>query len=246
MKRNIRYAAALVACLTLGLWGCRAANPETTGAQNTSPNSQVPTGSSQTNPSSQEDLTAMVTVPFEKIDATINPTRPFLTNPTQPGLVVGEGENADMKTVRAQDVSQAKMESLVNKYTGDQIALVHVTERAQLDRFLEEAGSQTLTDSCKDYTEQWFETHDLAIMPRVTNTGSARHSVTVQVDGETVYLNLHVEIPEISTCDMAHWFLLTPLEKDITQDRTVRAVQASSGLGVTPLLPQPSTPYVTR
>lgn len=242
MKRSIRYAAALAACLTLGLWGCQAANPELSGGQGT--NSQVPTGSSQTNPS--EDRTTMVTVPFEKIEATISPTRPFLTSPTQPGLVVGEGESAEMKTVRAQDVSQAQMEGLVSKYTADQIALVHVTERAQLDRFLKEAGSQTLTDSCKDYTEQWFETHDLAIMPRVTNTGSARHSVTVQVDGQIVYLNLHVEIPEISTCDMAHWFLLTPLEKDVTQDRTVRAVQASSGLGVTPLLPQPSIPYVTR
>lgn len=243
MKRSIRYAAALAACLTLGLWGCRAANPEL-GGQNTSPNSQIPTGSSQTNPSSQEDT--MVTIPFEKIETTITPTRPFLTNPTQPGLVPGEGESADMKTVRAQDVSQAQMERLVNKYTGDQIALVHVTERAQLDRFLEEAGSKTLTDSCKGYTEQWFETHDLAILPRVTNTGSARHFVTVQVDGETVYLNLRVEIPEISTCDMAHWFLLTPLDKDDTQNRTVRAVQDSSGLGVTPLLPQPSVPKLTR
>lgn len=244
MKRSIRYAAALAACLTLGLWGCRASNPSLSGGQGTMPNSQVPTDSTQTNPT--EDLTTMVTVPFEKIEATITTTRPFLTSPTQPGLVTGEGESVDMKTVRAQDVSQAQMERLVNQYTADQIALVHVTERAQLDRFLTEAGSQTLTDSCKDYTEQWFETHDLAIMPRVTNTGSARHSVTVQVDGETVYLNLRVDIPEISTCDMAHWFLLTPLDKTDTQNRTVRAVQSSSGLGVTPLLPQPSMPKVTR
>lgn len=168
-------ALSLTAALMLALPGCQAFRtqnqPDTTVPQNP-----------ETEPSTEPNVT------WKPVETTVDPgdlrnpmpteTEPEETEPASP---------AELQVVRALDISQSALEALMARHPGstvidDALPLVHLTDRSSLDDFLTEAGSQTLQDACEIYDSAFFQEHDLLIVPRVTTTGSARHTVDLAAD----------------------------------------------------------------
>ena len=206
-------ALSLTAALMLALPGCQASRtqnqPDTTVPQNP-----------ETEPSTEPNVT------WKPVETTVDPgdlrnpmpteTEPEETEPASP---------AELQVVRALDISQSAMEALMARHPGstvidDALPLVHLTDRSSLDDFLTEAGSQTLQDACEIYDSAFFQEHDLLIVPRVTTTGSARHTVDLAAEEGILAAKITVTVPEIATMDMANWFLAIPVSKADTQGKT--------------------------
>ena len=206
-------ALSLTAALMLALPGCQASRtqnqPDTTVPQNP-----------ETEPSTEPNVT------WKPVETTVDPgdlrnpmpteTEPEETEPASPAALPG---------VRALDSSQSAMEGLMARPPGsrvidDALPLVHLTDRSSLDDFLTEAGSQTLQDACEIYDSAFFQEHDLLIVPRVTTTGSARHTVDLAAEEGILAAKITVTVPEIATMDMANWFLAIPVSKADTQGKT--------------------------
>lgn len=131
-------------------------------------------------------------------------------------------------------VKDGKLEGLIAKYRDAEAdrrtqALIQVKDRQSLDAFLLEAGMEELEKACKGYDDAFFAENDLLLVPRVTNTGSVRHTVElVQEEGDVLAVVITVESPEYTTADMGYWFLLVPAAKSDTQGRTCIAYVKSS------------------
>lgn len=235
-------ALSLTAAMMLTFPGCQAsrtasqpdATPPDTTPQNTTPQS---TG---TQPTTEPEVT------WKPVETTIDPgdllipmpteTEPEETSPASP---------TEAQVIRAHDISQSALENLMARHPGSNLVsgslpLIHLTDRAALDDFLKEAGSQTLKDACEDYDEAFFQENDLIIVPRVTTTGSARHTVALAVEDQILSVQITVTTPEIVTMDMANWFLVIPAAKTDTQGKTPVATITGlpGGIGV----PNPSNP----
>lgn len=209
----------LLLAVVMGLWACRP------GTQTTEPS-----GGEQTLPSSEAPETTAPTQPPET-------TEPEET--TQPPETTTEPlDSTEPQVIRTQDVDQTVLEGLMGKYPGqdeNSLPMMQASDRQSLDAFLLEIGSQTLTESAEIYDGGFFASYDLLLVPRVTNTGSARHTVEVKVEGNTLVAELTVTVPEIHTMDMANWVLLIPVAKADAQGRTVEVRLAGSlGQVITP------------
>lgn len=226
-------ALSLTAALMLTFPGCRSFRP----ANQPSTNPPQDTG---TEPATEPDVT------WKPVESTVDPgdllipmpteTEPEETTPASP---------TEAQVIRAQDISQSALENLMARHPGSDLVagslpLVHLQDQTALEEFLKEAGSQVLEDACQGYDDAFFQDHDLLIVPRITNTGSARHTVELSADNSILTVKITVTTPEIVTMDMAHWFLVIPVSKTDTQGRTPVATipGLSGGIGV----PNPGNP----
>lgn len=225
-------ALSLTAAMMLTFPGCQA--------------SRTASQPDATPPDATPQNTTEPEVTWKPVETTIDPgdllipmpteTEPEETSPASP---------TEAQVIRAHDISQSALENLMARHPGSNLVsgslpLIHLTDRATLDDFLKEAGSQTLKDACEDYDEAFFQENDLIIVPRVTTTGSARHTVELAVEDQILSVRITVTTPEIVTMDMANWFLVIPAAKTDTQGKTPVATITGlpGGIGV----PNPSNP----
>jgi len=225
-----KLAALMAASLVLGLAACRPGSgtgSEETIVDTASPETSIsPTVATEAPENTEQTETVpIVPVETEPIPIVTGPTVP--SEPTDPNE---EGEAVkDMQVIRTQDVAQSVLEGLIaqNPSIGG-LALLQLKDGEALEALLQSVGSEALKKAAESYGAEFFQTYDLIVIPRVTTTGSARHTAEASVQEETYCVTVTVTVPEISTMDMANWFLLIPAPKADTQGRTVTASIAGS------------------
>ena len=220
MKKQNRFLSLLLcALLLLTMVGCRAANP----AQGDSGTTTAPEVH-DTTAHLPDDTTADLP---DETEETTAPTEPEeQTGPTEETMEY----SADVQVVRVQDIPQATVEAIIVQYLpseSDGISMVHLKDRQSLDAFLKLANSEILQERCEMYQDHFFDSYDLIMIPRVTNTGSVTHTVDLVAEGDRLVAVVTAEIPEICTMDMANWFLVVPVEKSETAGKTVSARMAN-------------------
>lgn len=247
MMRYKKIAAlTVVAALILGLVACRAVGESETagstvnGAAPTDPHREPEEATTQPETTEPEPT---VTVPFEPVEVEPSiPLAPIETEPVRPGT---EGETVeDMQVIRTQDVAQSVLESLIARNPREEgLPLLQLEDLDALQQLLDSVGSETLSSAAEQYGEDFFRGYDLIVIPRVTNTGSVRHTASASVQDGVYLVELSVTVPEITTMDMANWFLLIPAPKADTQGRTVQ-VAIAGNFGPIELNPMPTTGFV--
>ncbi len=225
-------ALSLTAAMMLTFPGCQA--------------SRTASQPDATPPDTTPQNTTEPEVTWKPVETTIDPGELLIPMPTETEPEeTSPASPTEAQVIRAHDISQSALENLMARHPGSNLVsgslpLIHLTDRAALDDFLKEAGSQTLKDACEDYDEAFFQENDLIIVPRVTTTGSARHTVALAVEDQILSVQITVTTPEIVTMDMANWFLVIPAAKTDTQGKTPVATITGlpGGIGV----PNPSNP----
>ena len=238
--KNLKLFVSIILSLAivLSLAGCRASAPANDPALNGGEVIELPTEPPT------EDTTDKIPVNEDVPDITLDPDEP-----QGPVVIGGDGSGSvggdipgevdqELKTLRVQDVDQSVIESLIyelsEKSLGD-VPMAHLRDRAALAELLETVGSAYLEEECAIYDETFFTSHDLLIIPRVTNTGSARYTAQIMCDESSAVVQLFVEVPEIATMDMANWCLLVVVPK-LSAEGT--AVATAAG-GMTPIIQEP-------
>ncbi len=225
-------ALSLTAAMMLTFPGCQA--------------SRTASQPDATPPDTTPQNTTEPEVTWKPVETTIDPGELLIPMPTETEPEeTSPASPTEAQVIRAHDISQSALENLMARHPGSNLVsgslpLIHLTDRAALDDFLKEAGSQTLKDACEGYDEAFFQENDLIIVPRVTTTGSARHTVALAVEDQILSVQITVTTPEIVTMDMANWFLVIPAAKTDTQGKTPVATITGlpGGIGV----PNPSNP----
>lgn len=211
MNRKKLTVLAFTLVLVLCLSACQAGNPApgTTAA----PETTVPP----------------MTV-SEPAESTEQPTETVQENiATEPAVEINETLK-ELQVLRLQDVSQSHMERIIAKYMPQDgnLAFIHITSPEAMEAMAEEMGSEIFLDISGLYDAAFFESYELLLVPRVTNTGSVTHTYQWVPEGEdTLVAQITAVTPEIVTMDMAHWMLLIPIQKDVAQGRTLTAALAA-------------------
>lgn len=141
-----------------------------------------------------------------------------------------------LQTVRVQDITQAKLEWIMEKYPGQvegTLPVIHLRTAQELEDLLAETASQKLRDHCQTYGEDFFDGDDLLVIPRVTNTGSVTFALALMARDNRLMATIKVSTPEVTTWDMANWFLLVPVPKEETAEREVSVVLEGATLAPT-------------
>ena len=75
-------------------------------------------------------------------------------------------------------------------------------------------GTGSLSEAFKHYDASFFKSYALAVIDFEETSGSNRHEVT-DAKAKDGLLTVTVKriVPEIGTCDMAHWYILVPIER---------------------------------
>lgn len=226
----------LTLAIVLSMAGCRASSLANDSAANGEPVIELPT-EPPTDPS-ETHYPINENVP----DITLDPGEP-----QGPVVIGGEGSGnveipgsvpQELITLRVQDVDQSVIESLIYELSlssmGD-VPMAHLRDRASLEKLLGTVGSGYLEEACAGYDANFFASYDLLIIPRVTNTGSARHTAQIFCDESSAVVQLSVEVPEIATMDMANWCLMAVIPK-LTPDGTA---VATGMVGMMPIVQEP-------
>ncbi len=91
-------------------------------------------------------------------------------------------------------------------------------EQFYLERREDPASDTTIgyLDACDKYDNRFFENNALVFVVLEEGSGSTRHNVsTVRVDANGVmYINILSVDPEVGTCDMAYWHIMSEVPKD--------------------------------
>lgn len=91
-------------------------------------------------------------------------------------------------------------------------------EQFYLERREDPASDTTIgyLDACDKYDNKFFENNALVFVVLEEGSGSTRHNVsTVKVDANGVmYINILSVDPEVGTCDMAYWHIMTEVPKN--------------------------------
>ncbi len=91
-------------------------------------------------------------------------------------------------------------------------------EQFYLERREDHASDTTIgyLDACDKYDNKFFENNALVFVVLEEGSGSTRHKVsTVKVDANGVmYINIFSVEPEVGTCDMAYWHIMTEVPKN--------------------------------
>ncbi len=89
---------------------------------------------------------------------------------------------------------------------------VAVESRAQL-RDAVAAVRNVLPDDIAAYTDAWFTTHRLIVITLQESSGSVRHDVrSVAYTTDGVQVTVKRSVPDVQTCDVAHWLLFIELD----------------------------------
>lgn len=238
--KNLKLFVSIILSLAIALplVGCRAStlasDPALSGEGTIELPTEPPTDPSETGYPINENVPDITLDPGE-------PQGPIAIGGDWSGTGDGEipGDAAqELITLRVQDVDQSVIESLIYELSlssmGD-VPMAHLRDRAALEDLLETVGSGYLEEACAAYDPTFFASYDLLLIPRVTNTGSARYTAQIMCDESSAVVQLSVEVPEIATMDMANWCLLVVVPK-LSAEGT--AVATAAG-GMTPIIQEP-------
>lgn len=209
-------ACAFAAALIVMLAGCQAYQPQNSSS-GTAP---------QTETSSAPSEATEPTVIWTPAEVTIDPGELLQTMPAETlPAETAPADPAQAQVIRIQDISQSALEALMARHPGsvlvsDALPLIQLTGLEELEAFLQETGSEILQEACGIYDSTFFQENDLLMVPRLTTTGSARHTVELRAQDGILAAEITVTVPEIATMDMAHWMLAIPVSKSDTQGKT--------------------------
>ena len=102
----------------------------------------------------------------------------------------------------------------------DELTAYYETNKDQfyLERREDPASDSTIgfLDACDKYDAAFFEEHALVFVILEEGSGSTRHNIEfVKVDQNGVmYISVLSIDPEVGTCDMAYWHIMTEIPKD--------------------------------
>lgn len=95
-------------------------------------------------------------------------------------------------------------------------------EQFYLERRKDPASDSTIgfLDACDKYDAKFFENNALVFVVLEEGSGSTRHNIsTVKVDANGImYINILSLDPEVGTCDMAYWHIMTEVPKNSVPD----------------------------
>ncbi len=152
-------------------------------------------------------------------------------------------ELKETQVIRVEERFRSVLENLIANTPGAEgvegsIAMKHFRDHDALEEFLSQFSSEKITGLAKEYNEAFFGDYDLVLIPRVGNSGSVRHTAKVLEENGRVVVDVTAEVPEIGTADMASWFILVPVPKDMVKDGTPVAARMEGGFGSDIGLPQ--------
>ncbi len=77
-------------------------------------------------------------------------------------------------------------------------------------------GGTAYLDACKKYNAEFFEQNALIFIALEEGSGSTRHNIeSLKADKNgAVYINILSVEPEVGTCDMAYWHIITEIPKN--------------------------------
>lgn len=152
-------------------------------------------------------------------------TEPAAAIPEAPAL---EAPAPEQQFLRLRDVpewlAEAVMADLADPDGSETcIPSAWITDVAGLESLLERLGSDTLRESITGWDETIFGSWGLLAIPRVTTSGSVRHSVELMQGDDGLEAHVEAELPEMGTADMTVWMLLVPVPLSDSGDLPVTA-----------------------
>ncbi|MBQ9765001.1 MAG: hypothetical protein IJW18_02235 [Lachnospiraceae bacterium] len=109
---------------------------------------------------------------------------------------------------------------------GKGIPMTIIDNKKALDIIVNELKeNQSVWNSVDDvsglYNEDFFEKNAVLLVYISEGSGSIRHEVTnVVLKGKDLYVYIDRIVPEVGTCDMAGWFVMVEVDKDILADNS--------------------------
>lgn len=153
-------------------------------------------------------------------------------------------ELKDTQVIRVEERFRSALENFIANPANAEgieggIAMKHFQDHDALVEFLAQFPSEKIEGLAEDYSEAFFGDYDLVLIPRVSHSGSVRHAAEVQKENGRIVVDVTAEVPEIGTADMASWFILVPIPKEMVKDgiSVVARMEGSFGAGFG--LPQP-------
>ena len=109
-------------------------------------------------------------------------------------------------------------------HSTDELTVYYEANKEQfyLERRKDPASDSTIgfLDACDKYDAKFFENNALVFVVLEEGSGSTRHNIsTVKVDANGImYINILSLDPEVGTCDMAYWHIMTEVPKNSVPD----------------------------
>ncbi len=109
-------------------------------------------------------------------------------------------------------------------HSTDELAAYYEANKDQFDLERREDYGSDFTigylDACNKYDAKFFENNALVFIVLEEGSGSTRHNIeSVKVDADGImYVNILSIDPEVGTCDMAYWHIMTEVSKDMAPD----------------------------
>ncbi len=109
-------------------------------------------------------------------------------------------------------------------HSNDELTAYYEANKEQfyLERRKDPASDSTIgfLDACDKYDAKFFENNALVFVVLEEGSGSTRHNIsTVKVDANGImYINILSLDPEVGTCDMAYWHIMTEVPKNSVPD----------------------------
>jgi len=145
--------------------------------------------------------------------------------------IVSLGDDGYLLAAQPIDFDVQYIRTGAQKYEGPfpVVAVIHSTdeltayyeankEQFYLERRKDPASDSTIgfLDACDKYDAKFFENNALVFVVLEEGSGSTSHNVsTVKVDANgNMYINILSIDPEVGTCDMAYWHIMTEVPKD--------------------------------
>ena len=149
--------------------------------------------------------------------------------------IVTFGDDGHLLAAQPVDFETQYIRTGAQKYDGPfpAVAVIHSTdeltayyeankEQFYLERRKDPASDSTIgfLDACDKYDAKFFENNALVFVVLEEGSGSTSHNVsTVKVDANDImYINILSIDPEVGTCDMAYWHIMTEVPKDSAPD----------------------------
>lgn len=114
----------------------------------------------------------------------------------------------------------------MQNFTGDFPVVMIIRSANELSAYYEankdtfcldyrENSSTDYLDACEKYNAEFFENNALVFIVLEEGSGSTSHNVeSVKADTNgTIYINILSVEPEVGTCDMAYWHIMTEIPK---------------------------------
>ena len=149
--------------------------------------------------------------------------------------IVSFGDDGYLLATQPIDFDVQYIRTGAQKYEGPfpVVAVIHSTdeltayyeankEQFYLERRKDPASDSTIgfLDACDKYDAKFFENNAIVFVVLEEGSGSTSHNVsTVKVDANGImYINILSIDPEVGTCDMAYWHIMTEVPKDSVPD----------------------------